>query len=303
MNEYLENALHHLRRASALLADNMTEDDVHDAVIQFGFGIEKLCKSILFGVNPVYLLESPGFDNSINVFYSDKMIPSVRAKSEKESGKKDGMNRNVIPLQASMLRAAKFSQGIEDNIGVFTKLADMRGTVAHRVLSQLNTADAQRFLLRLFHPIVTRLAAELGFSADQCFHNNAKAELLATMSQKLTKEENLKEKMEALLSKHYEEWLARKGDLAFVDKAKRETSAALANGRRSDPQARDQCCPACQNEAIMFVEADWDVEGASGEGYITGVYVAGLECKFCGLEVYDFEETDYLKLNEYLRGD
>ena len=33
---------------------------------------------------------------------------------------------------------------------------------------------------------------------------------------------------------------------------------------------------------------------------MTGVYVSGLQCRYCGLELNDYEEFDFLKLNEKL---
>jgi hypothetical protein len=52
--------------------------------------------------------------------------------------------------------------------------------------------------------------------------------------------------------------------------------------------------------AIVCIEADWDVEGSAGDAIVTGVFVAGFECKFCGLTLDDYEQFDYFKMNEWL---
>ena len=62
-------------------------------------------------------------------------------------------------------------------------------------------------------------------------------------------------------------------------------------------------CPACENVGLLWIEEDWEAGGTTGHGYLTGVYVAGFECRFCDLELNDFEEFDFLKLNERLSND
>ena len=50
----------------------MNRDLFYDAAIYFGFGAEKLCKAIIHDVNPVFLLESNGFDNAVFAIYGHR---------------------------------------------------------------------------------------------------------------------------------------------------------------------------------------------------------------------------------------
>jgi len=298
MNEFLKDALSNLRRASALLAGDQSEEAVQNAILQFAFGVERIFKSIVSDVNPLFILEREKFENALGVLYRDKLIPAHRKVVEKEAAKQSGFNRNVLPFKGSMLRAAKFSQTVEDNIGAFTKLSDMRGVVAHRHLSELNRDEAWRFMLRIFHPTVERFAAELGYPAAEAFEGHS--HWLAEQSLRITAEENLKARLDKLFAEHAKRWEKAKSDAAHVAKAERSTAAALKNDPNRDTISEDTLCPACGRAAILTIEVDWDVEGASGPGFVTGVYVSGLECYFCGLQLNDYEEFDYLKLNEGL---
>lgn len=301
MNEYVGDAMYHLKRAAGLLSERMASAEVQDAVMQFAFGVEKMFKGIVAHVNPLFVYEAAGFDNALGVLYRDRLIPKHREKVAKEDAKPNGFNRSVLPFKASMLRAAQFSQVVEDNLGAFTKLSDFRGAVAHRPLADLNHDDAQRLLLRLFQPVVDAFAAELKLDADKCYAKNRSE--LADLSAKFVALENLKQRLESLFATHRAAWEKNMGNAKYVAKAEADTAAAFKSDPRSERHAEDHDCPACHNRAILWIEADWDVEGSSGPGYITGVYVSGLECRYCGLSLTDYEEFDYLRLNDRLADD
>ena len=199
-----------------------------------------------------------------------------------------------------MLRAAKFSKTVEDNIGALTKLSDLRGIVAHRPLSQLSYGDAFRTAQKHFHPTVVEFARELDFSADECFDGHEAR--LRNISDNLVKEANIVERIDQRFEQHRAIWEKNSADSRFVERAKRETQAEYKRDRDGSAVC-EYCCPACENPGAVFIEADWDVEGSSGEGFITGIYVAGFACRFCELEIDDFEEIDFLKMNEVLYDD
>ena len=143
-NPFVEDALYCLRRASRAMGSDKCRDAFYDAAIYYAFGMEKLLKAIIHDVNPVFLLESAGFENAVCAVYEKRMTEKTKKKVDKD------VNRSLIPFQASMIRAAKFSQAVEDNFGRLTKLADIRGALAHRSWSGLDVHRDYDFLLMTF---------------------------------------------------------------------------------------------------------------------------------------------------------
>ena len=163
MNDFFEGAVYNFRRASGLIKPKMRREEIEDAVLFFAFGVERVFKGIAHDINPMFVYESDGFDNMLSVLYREHLVEPHRTKVQRNASKSPGPNHNLLPFKASMLRAARFSKTVEDNIGAFTKLSDYRGIVAHRPLSQLDYAGAQRFLQRLFFTIVSAFSAEVNF--------------------------------------------------------------------------------------------------------------------------------------------
>ncbi len=281
-----------------LLERQMSNPTIQDATMQFAFGAERIFKGILFDINPIFLLESESFDNAVTVLYRDRLIPKHREKADKEAEKHKGANTRLLPFQGAMLRAARFSRTTEDHIGTLTKLSDYRGVIAHRTLDHLPHAELQRFVLRVFQPLISAYALELDLSLDECTANKNNA--LRRMSVEILQIENFEPLFQQLLADHQKQWDKRKGDAAFIERTLRRTRSELVNDPNVDSMVEEFPCPACGNPSILFIDADWDVEGSRGTAFITGVYVSGLECRFCDLELNDYEQFDYLKLNEWL---
>ena len=303
MNDFFEGAVYNFRRASGLIKPKMRREEIEDAVLFFAFGVERVFKGIAHDINPMFVYESDGFDNMLSVLYREHLVEPHRTKVQRNASKSPGPNHNLLPFKASMLRAARFSKTVEDNIGAFTKLSDYRGIVAHRPLSQLDYAGAQRFLQRLFFTIVSAFSAEVKLPLKDCL-GLAEVDLEA-LRKKIVAEDKFIEKFEELLEHHREEWEKLKNDNAHVQKAKRETAAAYnkRDHRWHEIVREEYTCPACENPGIISIEADWDCEGSRGDAWITGIYVAGFECLYCGLQLDDYEQFDYLKMNEYLSGE
>ena len=66
-NDFLDDAIYCLRRASRALRSSMDRDNFYDAITYFAFGMEKLFKAIVHDVNPVFLLEGAGFENAVGL--------------------------------------------------------------------------------------------------------------------------------------------------------------------------------------------------------------------------------------------
>lgn len=300
MNEFFNDATYNFNRCAKLLKEGMAKGEIEDALMQFAFGVERVFKGIVFDVNPLFVMENGSFENALGVLYRDKLIEPHRSNTEKTANSKEGFNTQYLAFKGSMLRAAKFSKAVEDSIGAFLKLSDMRGVVAHRPMSRLNHAAANRFLLKLFMPTVSNFAAEERIVLANCI-KDARPDL-AEITKRVIDTDKLRERMDALFEGHRAEWekISDKPDL--VARIKRETDE-IYRYRNSERHADEYQCPACDNMGIVYIEADWDVEGSGGVPFMTGVYVSGFECKFCGLELTDPEEFDYLRLNEWLARD
>ena len=78
-NPFLEDAIYCLRRASRALSVGMDRDSFYDAALYYAFGMEKLFKAIVYSVNPVFLLESNGFENAVYALYGE---PPDRSSAE-----------------------------------------------------------------------------------------------------------------------------------------------------------------------------------------------------------------------------
>ena len=53
-------------------------------------------------------------------------------------------------------------------------------------------------------------------------------------------------------------------------------------------------CPACNQRAVLFAEADYVVDLESAEKRVAGEFARLIHCEFCGLRVDDDTELDEL---------
>ena len=119
MNAYFSDAQHWLRRASnalLLCEHGGTDENLHDAIIFFAFGVEKLFKGILWDVNPLFIMENPGFENACGVLYRSQLRSKSKEKADKED-KQKAVNHSVLPFQGSMMRAKEFSETVASHMG------------------------------------------------------------------------------------------------------------------------------------------------------------------------------------------
>ena len=105
-----------------------------------------------------------------------------------------------------MLRAAKFSEAVEDNIGKLTKLADVRGALAHRSWEEIEIGETADFLLLTFAPMVELFAKEVGFDPNLCFDSASKRKRLKAVSKDLAAQNNYEEYIKGVLAKHLAIW-------------------------------------------------------------------------------------------------
>jgi hypothetical protein len=290
LNPFIEDGVYCLRRASRALQDKMDRDLFYDAALYYAFGVEKLCKAIVHAVNPVFLLESHGFENAVCALYENRLIDRARKKVDKD------VNRSLIPFKTSVLRAAKFSQAVEDNIGRLTELADIRGVLAHRAWSELDWERAGDFLMRTFVPTVDLFANELDIDADGCFESEDHRAWLKKTSDHLLAQENYPEYLKGILARHLAIWERRRGDPSALQKAAAATDSLLERTTKNGPYPHSGVCPCCKQPAVLFYRFT-DIYGRD-EVTTTGTYAVGLACCYCDLQLSGYRAVDHFKLND-----
>jgi len=287
---FLDEAIEDLSRAADVIDKQMTDEQIFDSALFFAFGVERLFKAMLVEVNPLYILDDPSFENSMEVLHSKRLHqPTLK--------KKQLPNRNVLTFTSAMLRAAHLCKTVHAHQGALGKLNDIRGVLVHGCRCDLNSDEVKRFLGRTFFPLVSALAVECKFELKKVV--GSRKDALDKLSKRLLREEAVGEIVETLLDKHRLEWESKKDDDLNRSLAERLTKNLLDEepsllGRST----LDYACPACQEECVMYVEPEVEVE--DGAAVIKGSYVSGLSCLFCGLEINDGEQIDYLKLHERL---
>lgn len=298
MNEYLKDATHWLRRASEALGrveSDPSHDRVHDATLFFAFGIEKMFKGILWDINPLFIMEETGFANACGVLYRDRLLEAPKTNADKED-KKNAYKRNVLPFLGSMHRAKEFSKTVAAHVSVFCHLSDLRGILAHRTLKEYKGTVSQKFLLRVYHPIVTQFIAELSLDAAECF-DGLEASLKEASEQECELYE-FDQQLEQLIAKHQACFEKRKNDPAVMAKARELTTAALVNDPKADKRHYAAKCPSCSHRALLLTQKEephiFDDEFYQSE------YIIAMECRYCGLELTDAEAMDRFGLQYYL---
>lgn len=245
---------------------------------------------------PNLLLEATPIENAITVLYRSRLKGTHKKNAEVAAAKADGLNSNTLGFKAAMFRAAKFSDEIEERIGLFTKLVQYRNTFAHGLLREVPWGEATNFLGRVYWPTMEVLAGVLDLELGLIVGDRGNE--LKELSEQLVAEEKFAEAFEQKLAEHREVWETREEDAVFFLQAKKSTAADTKENQWSDSRSVIHTCPACDNDAVLVIDVDYD--GSPGDWYLSGVFVTSLYCHFCDLELTDQEEVDYLKLNEYL---
>jgi hypothetical protein len=235
-------------------------------------------------------LESHGFDNAVCVLYENRLIDTARKKVDKD------LNRSLIPFKASVLRAPKFSQAVQDNISRFTELADIRGVLAHRAWTELDWERSGDFLMRTFVPTVDVFANEIDFDAGDCFESEDHRAWLKKTSNHLLAQENYPEYVKGIFVWHLAIWEGRTGDPSALQKAAAATESLLKRGTKDGPYRQLGVCPCCKQPAFLFYRFT-DVYGRY-EVATTGTYAVGLACSYCDLQLFGYRAVDHFKLND-----
>ncbi len=290
-NEYMADSPFFLTRAAAQTKDNMSKNAVVEAILFLSLGVERLLKGILFELNPIYIYKTQDFKNTVSLIYGDKLLPGWTQNKE-ISGTPDG---DVLTFKLSLLRTKAISKAAEKNTSMLFALSNWRDVIAHNSLSRLDIEKCRTLLLRDFYPLVRDFSSEL---------NIAKSRLLGSHEIRLASlsaghQESIEEKVKLKLDAHARRWaqLQNVPGYAIKMKNKSEDAVRVAANKR-DTFVQIVPCPACENEALLTAEVDFDCD--DGHASPIGAFVSGLKCLFCKLEVGDYDEIDYLELNAHI---
>lgn len=289
-NPFLKDACHFTRKAAAIIEDDLPDEDVIDGILFFGLGAERILKSILFELNPVYVYKSQDFKNTMAILYQDRLLPAASRNQEIARNP----DAEVLTFKLSLLRAQAISQVTHDNSSLLFSLSNWRDIVAHCDLSQLDLDKCRSLLLRDFYPLMVKYSQELKIPPSRVLGSyDIKLSSLSAKHQ-----ESTEDKVRLKLESHMLRWKQLSSVAGYADKMNQKTNEA-AHRKMSELTSVDLVdCPACENPALLFSEADVDV--ADGQAYICGVFVSGLRCLFCKLEISDYDEVDHLKLLELI---
>lgn len=283
MNEYLEDASRLLKRVAANIDENMSDDLTIDTILLFALGVERILKGILYDINPIYVFKTQDFKYTMALLYKRRLLPGKVDKSEIEPDPEG----DVLAFRTSLLRVRAISETTWNYSGTLFGLANVRDVIAHKPLSELDIDKARVLLQRDFYPLMRSYSSELNIPLSR-FISSLEIRL-STISAK--QQESLQSRVSMRLESHRMRWDVLNKMPGFVEKMKARTEILLQQNAYESTT-----CPSCGNEALLTVKAGHDT--VQGEEIPFGRLVTELKCLFCKLNISDYDEIDYLKLNE-----
>lgn len=283
MNNYLKDAQIFLEKASFIISKNINEQQIIDATLFFSLGIERLLKSILWDINPIYILKKQEFKNTAPVLYKEKFLTNNLSNKEISTSP----NSDVLSYRIALFRTKEFSATTSKYFNTLFALSNWRDIIAHKTLTELDVNKLKKILLEDFICISKDYANELNIPITYLIGD--KIDGLEFLSKEFAG--NLEEKIQKKLEFYQFEWERIKNDSSQQDR--------ILSFQKiyTDKNAYDHAeCPACGNVAVFSAEVDYDY--SDGIVYAAGVFPTELKCPFCGFHVFDSKEMDILKLHE-----
>lgn len=278
-NKYISDAKKYFHRCTPLISEKMRETDIIDVMLFYAVAAEKLLKGILWQINPIYILEEQSFRNTAPILYSDKLLKECDSRGEISKTPE----QNVLTFRKSILRAGAFSETTNQHSGALFRLSNYRDTILHRLVSEVDTQKAAAFLLETYSLVTSAYAKEFKIPVSELVGDT----ILAFDAASKRSLAGLTERIRQKIQYHNAVWNRKK-----VTPEGLKEIASLQKDISEDSRY-DAICPSCSNPAR--VEYEPDVDWADGQSYISGVYPIELACPFCGLEMRDYDELDYLR--------
>ncbi|MGB4767384.1 MAG: hypothetical protein WBH09_10810 [Rugosibacter sp.] len=292
-SEFLADAKKLILMSCPGVAENMDEREVIGSTTFFSLGMERLLKFILADINPVFVLTSGDFKNAAPCLYKHKFV-----NGDQHGVTSSKPDADVVSFRLAMQRSLLFSNGVKENSQLLFSLANYRDILAHRPLSELDIAKANRLLAKDGYKLVNDICSERSLSARDFFGGDH--DRLRDLSQKLQGEEAFSRAMEERINQHRALWIARASHSEFIAQAADMTKSLLTSSGH-DFSYVPFACPACSQEAVARIEPDYDYDPADKSSYITGVFVDSINCFFCGLKLQDYEELGFVDANSILQ--
>ena len=272
-----------LKKVSRTIAENKLQDDwtIIQTTLLFAIGIEKTLKALLSDINPVYILESPEFKNSIQICYGNR----IKDKTEIHKN----VNEDVIAFQSSVLRCSVFSKTVFENKNILMKLKNARDIIVHHNFEKLDIAELEKLLKRDLYPFLTSLSDEHKLNGQLNFFNNLHsklADISSSLQDDIAKQINLK------IESRQSFYKTLSGSATYKRQRDELNSVELLKKDFAYPTE----CPSCNNQAVVFTAPIMEYDNYKNEMLQIGLDTKGFSCQFCKLEVSDYKELDYLKI-------
>ncbi|MBA3006222.1 MAG: hypothetical protein FP810_06480 [Desulfocapsa sp.] len=289
-NEYINDSTFFLTRAAAKTNERMSTEAVVEAILFLALGVERLLKGVLFALNPVYIYKAQDFKNTVSLIYGERLLPGWKDNKE-ITGSPDA---DVLTFKLSLLRTKAISQTAEKHTSMMFALSNWRDIIAHNALSMLDIEKCRTLILRDFYPLMRDFSTELNISISSLLgsHDIRLASLSANH------QESIEEKVKVRLDAHARKWEQLQNIPGYAAKMKDKSKSVLLAGiKKRDTLVELVPCPACENDAILTAEVDFDYD--DDHVWPVGFFVSSLKCLYCELEIDDYDEIDHLGLNTH----
>ena len=283
-NPYINDSLIFFETVSKGIKQNLTNSEIINLTMHFALGLERLLKGILYSINPVYILMSPEFKNSLPIYYKPKIIAD--ATGTKEIAKVP--NADVITFRNSLLRAQLLSKVTYDNKALLFTISNARDIIAHHELSNLDYTSLKIMLLRDYYPLMKAFSIELKIADQPFFHG--KHIQLAKYSSKL--QDTIEKKIELRFEGIKARYTMLKTIPGYIEDKDVLTSECL-----SKPNKFLIKCPCCQNNALIYSKPIFEFSQYEKFDMKIGYEIIKLKCFYCKLEIEDYKELDFLKIS------
>ncbi|MNJ85075.1 hypothetical protein D3C87_25410 [compost metagenome] len=282
-NEFHKDAFVILKKVAKEIADEQLTNDqkVIDNVLFFAIGIEKLLKSIIYDINPLFILETPDFKNSVPLLY-DTLI-----KDKSEINKNP--NGDVIAFHSSVMRTITFSKAALENKNTLMKLKNARDIIVHHNFNNLDVSELKTLLQRDFYPLLSAFSDEHNLGGQTNFFNNLHSKLARISS---TLQDDIQKQISLKIEASSSHWNTLKGTHTFDRKKCEHKTAEMLSKEIAFPFE----CPSCNNYGVVFTSPVLEFDSYRNEMRQTGSETKAFKCYFCDLEVTDYKELDYLKV-------
>ena len=283
-NTYKRESSEILKRvARAISKKELTSSwDVITNTLWFAIGVEKLMKSFLIEINPLYILEKPEFKNSVLAEYGTNI------KDKSECAKV--LNEDVISFQPSVFRMTVFSETVLKHKNTLMKLKNARDIIVHHNFSKLDIKQLRLLLNRDFYPFLSELGEEFNVNYEMLYFNNTKSQL-AEISSGLQEDINKQIKIKLEGKRAY--WKVNDSNPNF-NKTKIELRTVA---KLNDNHVYPANCPSCFNIGLVFTSPIMEYDAAVNNLVETGLNTKAFKCEFCKFETSDYKELDALKIS------